>query len=279
MRYVAFFAVALFLIGVGASQAQQLSSTSAGISAAAVNSSSSVNSAPETMTPLQTQELHAAILMARKEYLEAVHAYQKILEGDPNDAEVLNRMGIAYEQLQDFRHAERCYKNAIRADKRFSSAINNLGTIEYDRRHYSKAVKYYNRALAADPAVATVYSNLGYAYFDERKFPEAMGSFGKALSIDPALFEHRGDGGSIVQQRSIADPARFHYFLAKSYALMGDAEHAAHFLKMARDEGYKKYVDARRDPAFAKVIKDPRVVQALETAPAYAADEARSPVN
>lgn len=291
MRHVAFFAVALFLIGVGASPAQQLSNasavenppavtnTSAASNPSAVNRSARPDPDLESMTPLQRAELHAAILMARKEYAEAVRTYQQVLEGDPRNADVLNREGIAYEQLMDMGRAERCYKQAIKADKASWNAINNLGTVEYSRRHYGNAVKDYKKSLALHPEDATIYSNLGYAYFDERKYPEALTAFEKALRIDPEIFEHRGDGGSIIQQRSITDPGLFHYFLAKSYALMGDAERAAHFLKLARDEGYKKYVDAKKDPAFARVIKDVRVQQALQKIPAYAADEENRSIN
>ncbi|HWG58832.1 MAG TPA: tetratricopeptide repeat protein [Candidatus Acidoferrales bacterium] len=300
MRYVAFFAVALFLIGVGVSESQQISSTPAGstsvaaagpagappnststsASRSAANSTSgSTTTTPGAMTPLQTAELHAAILIARKEYAEAVRTYKQILAEDPKNPDVLNRMGIAYQQLLDFGHAERCYKKAIKADKTAWNAINNLGTVEYGRRHYGNAVKYYKKSLALHPEDATIHSNLGYAYFDERKYPEAMTSFGKALRLDPEIFEHRGDGGSIIQQRSITDPGMFHYFVAKSYALMGDAEHAAHFLKLARDEGYKKYVEAKKDPAFARVLKDIRVQQALEKVPAYATGQQDEAMN
>ncbi|HTU34022.1 MAG TPA: hypothetical protein VMF66_09495, partial [Candidatus Acidoferrum sp.] len=59
---------------------------------------------------------------------------------------------------------------------------------------------------------------------------------------------------------------------AKSYAMAGDAEHAAHFLKLSRDDGYKEFASAAKDPAFAKVIKDPRVQQVLIVAPVYATD-------
>ena len=41
-----------------------------------------------------------------------------------------------------------------------------------------------------------------------------------------------------------------------------DAEHAAHYLKLSRDDGYKDFASAQKDPAFAKVIKDPRDGQA-----------------
>jgi tetratricopeptide (TPR) repeat protein len=118
--------------------------------------------------------------------------------------------------------------------------------------------------------MATLYSNLGYAYFCNKEYIEAMTTFTKALTLDPTVFDHKANGGVIVQQRSTPDPGLFYFFVAKSYAQRGDAEHAAHYLKLARDDGYVNLLSAQTDPAFAKVIKEPGVQEVLNVAPAYA---------
>jgi tetratricopeptide (TPR) repeat protein len=115
-----------------------------------------------------------------------------------------------------------------------------------------------------------VYSNLGYAYFANKQYPEAMNSFQKALALDPTVFDRRGQGGTVVQQRSTPDPGLFYFFVAKTYAQAGDAERAAHYLKLARDDGYAEFLSAQSDPAFARVIKDPGVQEVLHQAPSYA---------
>jgi hypothetical protein len=62
----------------------------------------------------------------------------------------------------------------------------------------------------------------------------------------------------------------FYYFVAKTYAQAGDAERAAHYLKLARDDGYAGFLSAQTDPAFAKVIKDPALQEILHEPPSYA---------
>jgi len=233
-------------------------------------------SANSTLSPRQTAELRADIMMARKDYFEAARAYDQILKNEPNNAELLNKMGVAYQQLVDLNRAEHCYKKAMKADKKFVSAINNVGTVEYEKKHYGKAVGYYRKALDLRTDMATIYTNLGYAYMEDKKYPEAMSAFGKALEIDPAVFDRKGGNGAIVQQRTTTDPGLFFFFVAKSYAMAGDAEHAAHYLKLSRDDGYKDFATAAKDPAFAKVIKDPRVQEVLTVVPSYAA-EAKKP--
>jgi tetratricopeptide (TPR) repeat protein len=223
------------------------------------------------MSPRQVAEMRADIMMARKEYKEAAGAYGQLLENEPPNAVLLNKIGVAYQQLGELRNAEKYYKKAVKADHSLASAINNIGTVEYEKNHYGKAVNYYKKALAQRTDMATIYSNLGYAYFADKQYPEAMNSFGKALALDPDIFERKGGGvGSIVQQRTTTDPGLFYFFVAKAYALTGDAEHAAHYLKLARDDGYKQFQTAQSDPSFARVIKDPRVQEVLRVPPSYA---------
>lgn len=221
-------------------------------------------SAPPAAAPLSARDramLHADILMAQKQYQEAIAAYKHCLLENPRDVLLMNKLGIAYQQLGDTGGAQRYYKNALKVDNKFVSAMNNLGTIEYGKKKYSKAVKWYQKALKVRADMATVYCNLGYAYFGDRKFPEAMSSFSRALELDPTVFEAHGGYGTYVQQRSMDDPGLFYYYLARSFAAMGNAEQCAHYLKLSRDEGYTQFSSAQTDPTFAKVARDPRFQQ------------------
>jgi tetratricopeptide (TPR) repeat protein len=224
------------------------------------------------LTPREAAELRADILMARKEFEGAIRAYDAILKNDPKNATLLNKMGVAYQQMTDLRHSERCYKKAMQADKTFASAVNNVGTVEYERGHNGKAISYYRKALVFGSEMPTIYSNLGYAYFSNKEYPEAMGSFAKALALDPSVFDRKGGNGTIIQDRTAPDPGLFNYFVAKSFAQAGDAERAAHYLKLSRDDGYKGYTAALTDPAFARVIKDPGVQDVFRVIPAYAVE-------
>lgn len=263
------FAIALFVLASGAARAQENPTNPA---QAAANAP-----APAPMSPREAAEMRGDILMARKEFSSAISAYEKIVATEPRNAELLNKIGVAYQQLGAANHAGHFYKQAMKADKQFASPVNNLGTVEYDKKHYGKAINLYKKALVFKTDLATVYSNLGYAYFANKEYAESMDSFGKALEIDPHVFERRSGTGSIVQQRTIDDPGLFYFFVAKSYAAAGNAERTAHYLKLARDDGYKNFLSAQSDPAFAHVIKDPLVQEVLQVAPSYD-DEAKKPL-
>ncbi|MGA8220622.1 MAG: tetratricopeptide repeat protein [Candidatus Acidiferrales bacterium] len=266
MRVSALFAVPLALVFSLTLQAQQVTHPPA-----QDQSPSSADSAPATrqMTPAQTAELRGDVMMARKEFAQAVSAYEQVTAAEPKNSLVLNKIGVAYQELGDLNRSSRFYKKAMKADKTFASPINNLGTIEYEKKHYGRAISLYTKASTLKIDLSTIYSNLGYAYFANKDYPQAMETFSKALKLDPTIFDHKGGAGSIIQQRTTTDPGLFSFFVAKQYASMGDAERTAHYLKLARDDGYSNFLSAQTDPAFAKVIKDPRVQEVLQAAPPY----------
>lgn len=231
------------------------------------------------LSPREAAEMRADIAMAKKEFEEAIRGYDGILKDEPKNAGLLNKVGVAYQEMTDLRRSEHYYKKAMQADKTFASAVNNLGTVEYERKHFNKAITYYTKAITlVGTDVPTIYSNLGYAYFSNKEYPEAMNSFSKALALDPTVFDRKGGNGTIIQDRSAPDPGLFYFYVAKSFAQAGDAEHAAHYLKLARDDGYKDYMAAQTDPGFARVIKDPGVQEVLKVIPAYAA-EGKKPIS
>jgi tetratricopeptide (TPR) repeat protein len=274
MKHLAFFVMILLFVLVGASRGQQTPSPSAPATTSSIPSPANTETDTRTTlrTPRQIEEMHAQISMARKDYLQAAVLYQQILQTDPKDAGILNQIGIAYLQLGDWDHAERFFKKAIRANSSFYNAVNNLGAVEYEKKHYAKAVKYYMQTIKLGSNTAPVYSNLGYAYCEMKQYPQAMDAFGKALAIDPNIFQTKGNGGEILQQRTSENPAALYFTIAKSYAKAGDAEHTAHFLRLARDDGYKKFRLAETDPDFARVIKDARVQEVFRSQPAYATE-------
>lgn len=261
----------LFVMGLDApkfSAAAQSSQPSAAASSP-VNSSASDSNTP-AMTQFQKDELRGDIFMARKEYREAIDTYHELIKEKPQNAVLLNKLGVAYQQLNDLGRAEHYYKKSMKADKTYASAANNLGTVAYEKKHYSKAIRDYEHAMTLRTDMPTIYSNLGYAYFANSEYPEAIGAFQRALALDPDVFAHHDGYGSLIQQRSTTDPGLFYFLIAKTYAESGNALQAAHYLKLARDEGYANFLSAQTDPAFAKVIKDPAVKEVLVVPPSYA---------
>lgn len=222
---------------------------------------------PEKPSPPLSNEARADIFMARKMYREAIETY--LLDKKPTPV-VMNKIGIAYHQSGDLNSAEKYYQRAIKARPDYPEAINNLGTIQYAKKSYRRAVSTYKKALRFSPNSASIHSNLGTAWFARKKYPEAMACYEHALSIDPDVFEHRSTSGVLLQERSVAERAKFHYYLAKAYAKQGRTELALLYIRKSLEEGFKeraKYMEEsefaalRTLPEFEVLMKmEPRVL-------------------
>ena len=217
------------------------------------------NSAP----PPQTQsnptpvspETRCDIMMARKMYRDAVDCYKAA--GAATKAILANKTGIAYHQLSDLDHARKYYELAVKLDPKYAEAINNVGTIDYAHKSYRRAISAYRKALRLRPDSASFLANLGTAYFARKKFQLASETYVQALRIDPEIFEHRSSQGTTIQDQTVEELARYHYYIAKTYAEAGVTDRALQYMRKCLEEGFKEREKFMKEPAFAALREDP----------------------
>jgi tetratricopeptide (TPR) repeat protein len=219
---------------------------------------------PAAAAEVLTSERRADIFMARKMYREAVETYR---EDDLKNPVIWNKMGIAYHQMQQVDTARKHYEQALRLNPKYSEALNNLGTIHYHKKNYRRAISFYNKALKIAPQSASIYSNLGTAWFARKKYKQAAESYQTALQLDPEVFEHRNSYGTLLQERTVEERAKFHYYLAKTYANAGQNERALQYIRKALEEGFTEKKKLREDPEFAALRETPEFQELLTMEP------------
>ncbi|MGA2041654.1 MAG: tetratricopeptide repeat protein [Bryobacteraceae bacterium] len=229
---------------------------------AAALSSPSAHAAPDTpgpaaqpQAPPLASETRGDIFMAEKKFREAIEAYGT---GSPGNAVVQNKLGIAYQQTLQLDNARKSYERAIKLKPDYMEALNNLGTVYYARKNYRRAINWYNRALKTAPGEvrsATVYENLGRAWFNRKDYARASECMQTALQLDPEVFEHHGSVGQILEETSIEERARYHFYQAKVYAKSGRNDLALQYLRKALEEGFKQKKSIEEEPDFA-TLKD-----------------------
>jgi tetratricopeptide (TPR) repeat protein len=211
-------------------------------------------------------EERADIFMARKAYADAVDYYRRALKQVGFASAVIwNKLGIAYQQQQDYRAARKAYNEALRRQKDFAIAWNNIGTTYFLENKYSKSIKFYQRSLQLNPNSAPVHLNLGTAYYHKKKYAEAVTEYGQALRLDPNVLSERSPVGSVVQTRS-AD-AQYYFYLAKALASTGRAEDAVRYLRRALEDGFGDLKRIREDADFQKISDFPAFVELLNNPP------------
>lgn len=211
-----------------------------------------------------TLEQRGDIYMARKMFREAIDTY---IAAKPETAVLANKLGIAYHQTLDLERAKKYYERAIKMDGKYAEAVNNLGTIQYAQKRYGRAVSLYNRALKLSPESASIYSNLGTAEFGRKRYKQAVAAYEKALILDPDVFERRNSHGVLLQERSVDERAKFHYYMAKTYAKAGATERALLYIRKALEEGFKERDKFREEPEFATLQTMPEFEQLMTLQP------------
>jgi len=203
------------------------------------------------------------IYMARKMYREAIETYMQA----PASAQMLNKIGIAYHQLAELDLAAKYYQRAVKADPMFVDATNNLGTIYYAKKSYRRSISEFRKVLRVKPDAASTWANLSNAYFGRKQYELSTEAREKALELDPEVFDRRSSVGTLVQERNVAEAAKYHYFVAKSLAKKGRTADALLYIRKALEEGFKERNRFQEEPEFAGLRDDPEFKQLMATEP------------
>lgn len=231
-----------------------------------VNASDTGLSSPIPKRPavVLTPEMRGDIFMAEKKFREAAEMYRDNSKGS---AIILNKTGIAYHQMLQLGEAEKYYRLALHVDSKYSEAVNNLGTIYYAKKSYRRAISQYKKALRINPESASIWSNLAMGYFSRNDSEHAQEALQMALKLDPEVFEHRSSQGVLLQERSVGERSKFHYYLAHTYAKAGRIDLALQYIRKALEEGFKERKKIQEDPAFAEMRELPEFKELLASEP------------
>jgi tetratricopeptide (TPR) repeat protein len=216
--------------------------------------------APAKPQATLTLEERANIFMARKSYADAVEYYKRALEATGRtNAGLWNKLGIAYQQLQNYSAARKAYKEAMRRNKLLAEPWNNMGTTYYLENRAKKSLKYYRQAVKLNPNSASFHLNLGTSLYRQKKMQEAIEEYRVALSIDPNVLTEHSSLGTVVQARG-AD-AKFFFYLAKVFASLGRVDEAVRYLRRAFEDGFDDTKALDQDKDFQKIKDFPAYVE------------------
>lgn len=96
--------------------------------------------------------------------VQAIAAYQKVLELDPQHAAANINLGTLYYNRQDHALAEKHYRAAIAIDPRYALAYFDLGNVLDETGRVTEAIQAYNTALQLAPTYGDAHYNVALAY-------------------------------------------------------------------------------------------------------------------
>ncbi|MFZ3122344.1 MAG: tetratricopeptide repeat protein [Thermodesulfovibrionales bacterium] len=118
-------------------------------------------------------------------YKEALNAYNKAIQLDPQDAITFSYRGLAYDNLGNLQQAFNDYNKAIQLDPKDASAYIFRGGAQAELENYQQAINDYSKAIQLNPKDAIAYSLRGLAQAGLKNYQQAINDYSKAIQLDP----------------------------------------------------------------------------------------------
>jgi tetratricopeptide (TPR) repeat protein len=115
---------------------------------------------------------------------EAIAAYRKVLELEPNHPAAHINLGTLHYNRQDYGQAERHYRSAIEIDPRYALAYFDLGNVLDETGRVQEAIQTYKTALQLAPTYADAHYNLALAYEKIREPRKAVKHWRAYIKLD-----------------------------------------------------------------------------------------------
>jgi tetratricopeptide (TPR) repeat protein len=202
------------------------------------------------------------IAFSRKENYAALIKYLEAARLNPNNANFLNRLGIAYSQLNLYDDARREFQSALNLNPKFSFALNNLGSVYYHNGNLKKAEQYFKKAVSLKADEASFHVNLGSLYLEKGKDADAKAAWRKAIALDAGALTK--GSGIILKTAGRTSPMAKCFFMARFFASKGSVELAIENLKLAYSNGFSDIKAIEKQPDFDPVRKDDRFVEFMK---------------
>jgi tetratricopeptide (TPR) repeat protein len=116
--------------------------------------------------------------------VEAIAAYRKVLELEPNHPAAHINLGTLHYNRQDYGQAERHYRSAIEIDPRYALAYFDLGNVLDETGRVQEAIQTYKTALQLAPTYADAHYNLALAYEKTREPRKALQHWRTYIRLD-----------------------------------------------------------------------------------------------
>ena len=115
---------------------------------------------------------------------QAIEAYQRVLELDPEHAAAHINLGTLLYNRQEFALSEKHYRAAIEVDPRYALAYFDLGNVLDETGRVAEAIQAYNTALQLAPTYGDAHYNVALAYEKIREPRKALKHWRAYVKLD-----------------------------------------------------------------------------------------------
>lgn len=176
-----------------------------------------------------------------RDYALAARLYTTLLKEDPENIDLLKRLGNVFVKSGDDKKAQGIYEKLLSLEPNNADTLLSLGGIYRRVKLYDKSIDVLNKALKAGAKDVQVYYNLGFTYKFQEKFEDAIDCFETVVALNPNDVLAYNHIGSIYELKKKYDDAIqayqtglkvdqhhpiLHFNLAKTFEESGNTEGA-----------------------------------------------------
>ncbi|MBI2090147.1 MAG: M48 family metalloprotease [Deltaproteobacteria bacterium] len=177
------------------------------------------------------RKIQTLLRLERHEADAVIGEYERVLGQDPQNAEALRMLGLAYQYRGKWTEAREHLERARALDPQGPGMERDLGRLYTQMNEYRLAHDAFQRALSAEPKEPLNHLWLGELFEKEGKFSEAVLAFLQAHTLSPLWPEPAQRLGVVYGKMNRLGDA--HYYLARSQLLADEDELALANLERA----------------------------------------------
>ena len=127
------------------------------------------------------------IKIKEEDFINAIKYLNFALSYQPNNTNILSRIGYSYHQLRDFSKAKEVYEKFIYKDKTPAHLLFSYAELQKDAGEINLAIKTYEKGIKISPDSFEALSNLGALYEKSKEFIKAIYVYEKAIKLAPTV--------------------------------------------------------------------------------------------
>lgn len=124
-------------------------------------------------------------LLDQEHYEEAIVAYNRATQLNPNNADAYHNKGIALSELGRYEEAIVTYEQAIQIDPTYVLVYNDKGKALNELDRNEEAIRAFDRAVQLDPTYVLAYTNKGVVLEELGRYEEAIKAYNQAIQLNP----------------------------------------------------------------------------------------------
>jgi len=117
-------------------------------------------------------------------FVLSVLIHIKILEFRP--AQAYNSLGVILKRQGLYKEAIGAYQKASETDPDYDTPHFNLGLLYIERKNYTKAIESFKKAIQRNPNFAVAHKRIGMAYMTTGQREKALFHWKSSLALDPS---------------------------------------------------------------------------------------------